>query len=96
MINGSDLITQPWNTTFSPYIHLFGLSFFLIPIAFIGAALFIKTRDPTLVSVYFVVTGAFLTGGGIFAGALGASLLFSVVTILGFASLMYNVFYGGK
>jgi len=96
MINGSDLVFQPWNTTWSPYTNLLGFSFFIIPIAFIGAALFVKTRDPTLVSLYFIITGMFLTGGGVWFGAMGAAMLFLIVTILGVASLIYNVFYGGK
>lgn len=94
--NGSDLIHQPFNTTFSPYTNLFGFAFFIIPIAFIGAALFIKTRDPTLVSLYFIITGAFLTAGGAWVGAMGAAMLFMIMTILGIASLIYNVFYGGR
>lgn len=96
VFNASDLITQPFNTTFSPYTHLFGVSFFIIPVAFIGAALFIKTRDPVLVSLYFVIMGAFLTGGGMFLGAIGAATLFAIMTTLGFASLFYNLFYGGR
>jgi len=97
MINGSDLITQPWNTTWSPFTNLpWGFAFFIIPIAFIGAALFVKTRDPTLLSVYFIITGAMLTFGGVWAGAMEAALLFVVIVLISIASLIYNVFYGGK
>jgi hypothetical protein len=96
-INGSDLINQPWNTTFSPYIHLFGQGWLLIPVSFVAAALFMKTRDPALLSMYMIVTGALLASTSIlfdsFAPATFAYLMF---TVIGIAVLFYNVFYGGR
>lgn len=94
--NGSDLINQPFNTTFSAYTHFFGMAFFIIPIAFIGAALFLKTRDVTLVSIYFIMSSAFLLFGSAYVGAMGAATLFALIATLGVAALLYNVFYGGK
>lgn len=96
VFNASDLITQPFNTTFSPYTHLFGMSFFIIPVAFIGAALFLKTRDIALTAIYFIMMSAFLMVGAAYVNALGASLTFALVAIFGVAVLLYNVFYGGK
>ena len=96
VFNTTDIITQPFNTTFSPYTHLFGMSFFIIPVAFIGAALFVKTKDVALTSIYFIMMSAFLMVGSAYAGALGASTVFALVAILGVAALLYNVFYGGR
>lgn len=96
VFNGTDLINHPFNTTFSPYTHLFGMAFFIIPIAFIGAALFMKTKDVALVSIYFIMMSAFLLIGSAYVGAMGASVIFAIVAILGIAALLYNVFYGGR
>ena len=95
-MNGSDLINQPWNTTFSPYINLFGQGWIIIPFAFIGAALFVKTRDTALTAVYMLVIGGFMTAGTAWAGWMSAASLFIIMAAMGFAALMYNVFYGGK
>jgi hypothetical protein len=94
--NGSDLINHPFNTTFSAYTHFFGMAFFIIPIAFIGAALFLKTRDIVLVSIYFMISSAFLMVGSAGFGETQASLFFFLIMIIGVATLVYGVFYGGK
>ena len=96
VFNGSDLINEPFNTTFLAYTHLFGMAFFIIPIAFIGAALFLKTKDIALVSIYFIMSSAFLLFGSAYVNAMGAAVLFGIVALLGVAALLYNVFYGGK
>ena len=96
VFNASHLITQPFNTTFSAYTNLFGMAFFLIPVAFIGAALFIKTKDITLTSIYFIMMSAFLLMGAAYYNALGAAMIFGIVAIFGIATLLYNVFYGGR
>lgn len=96
MINGSDLVNQPWNTTFSPYISLFGQGWMLIPLSFIAAALFLKTRDPILVSGYMILVGALFTAGGVFTGFTGMVLAYAMFTAIGIAVLMYGVFYGGR
>ena len=96
MINGSDLINQPWNTTWSPFTQLLGSGFFLIPVAFIGAALFMKTRDPVLLSVYMIVSGALLTAGNLFMGTVSAVPIFVIFSALGIAVLLFNMFFGGK
>jgi hypothetical protein len=98
MINGSDLINQPWNTTFSPYIHLFGQGWLLIPITFIAAALFIKTRDPILVSVFMIITGILGSGATltIFDSFQPAVIPYILFTAIGIAVLLHGVFYGGR
>jgi len=97
VLNGSDLLNQPWNTTFSPYIVLLGQGWLLIPVSFIAAALFMKTRDPVLLAMFMIVSGAFLTAGGLFT-SFGSSAVFAYVifTVIGIAVMFYNVFYGGR
>ena len=96
VFNASDLITQPFNTTFSPYTHLFGMTFFIIPVAFIGAALFMKTRDIALTAIYFIMSSGMLMVGASYINAMGAAVFFALVAVIGVAALLYNVFYGGK
>jgi hypothetical protein len=95
-INGSDIINQPYNTTFASYIRVLGQGWILVPFAFIGAALFAKTRDTALVAIYLIMIGAFIGAGSAWAGYTGAALLFFIMASLGIAALMYNVFYGGR
>lgn len=95
-INGSDLINAPYNTTFSSYIRVLGQGWIILPFAFIGGALFVKTRDTALVSIYLIMIGAFVGAGSAWYGYTGAALLFFLMASLGIAALMYNVFYGGR
>lgn len=96
VFNASDLITHPFNTSFEAYTNLFGMSFFIIPVAFIGAALFMKTRDIAITAIYFIMMSGFLLAASVYTNAPGASLVFSIVAIMGVAALLYNVFYGGR
>ena len=96
VFNGTDLVNHPFNTTFSTYTHLFGMAFFIIPVAFIGAALFLKTRDIVLVSIYFIMMSAFLMVGSAYFGQDQASLFFGLIAAIGIGVLLYGIFYGGK
>ena len=95
-INCSDLINQPYNTTFATYIRVLGQGWIILPFAFIGGALYMKTRDTALISIYMISIGAFIGAGSAWAGFTGAALLFFIMAALGIATLMYNVFYGGR
>jgi len=98
-INGSDLINHPWNTTFSPFTDLFeqvagyGAIFWLIPISIIGVALYTKTREPVMISMYMIVSGALLATGNIFIGAIEMSLVFVIFAAIGFVSLFISLFF---
>jgi hypothetical protein len=96
IINGSDLVTKPWNTTFSPYIALFGQGWLIIPVSFISAALFMKTRDPVVLSMFMILSGALLSISTLFAGFPEASLIYGLFAALGIGVMFYNVFYGGR
>lgn len=95
-INGTDFFNQPWNTTFSPFIHFFGQGWLLIPLSFIALALFVKTRDPILVSIYMIITGALFTSGGLFIGFQPMILAYVFFTVLGIAVLIYGVFFAER
>ena len=93
-LNGTDFIHNAWNVTWSPFTDLFGSGFFLIPVSFIGAALFMKTRDPAIISIYMIVTGVLLSAGGLFTGFTGGITLYIIFTAIGLASLIYSVIMG--
>ena len=95
IINGTSLINQPWNTTFSPYINLFGQGWLLIPVTFIILAIFVKTRDAIVVGVLMMLSGALLSAGGLFSSFAPALPLYVVFSAVGIAVILYGVFYGG-
>jgi len=99
VFNGTELVDNPWNTTFSPFTDLFsriagaGFLFWLIPISFIGVALWVKTRELGMVSMYLIGTGAFFTSAGIFIGAMDMAMVFTVVAAIGIGGLFISIFY---
>ena len=95
MLNGSDLINQPWNTTFFPFIRLMGQEWLLVPLLFIAAALFVKTRDTAVVGIFMLGTGAILSAASFSMGT-GGLMLFFLFASIGIGVLFYNLFYGGR
>lgn len=98
--NGSDIVTDPVNTTFSPFTELFeslgtgmGATFWLFPLSVIAVALYVKTRSVETVSLYMITSGALLGSGGIFWGATDMGLVFLVFASLGIASLFISLFW---
>lgn len=101
--NGSELINNPWNITFSPFTDLFGqllpgvpgaaAVFWLVPLSIIGVALYTKTREPSIVSMYLITSGLLLASGSIFVGAIDMALVFAAFATLGIVSLFVSLFY---
>ena len=98
VINGSQMVYQPWNTTFSPYIHLFGQGWIIIPVSFIAAALFMKTRDAVIVSVFMIISSVLLAGitYTLTSTFPVAELIYLFFAVIGVAVLLHGVFYGGR
>ena len=92
-INGTDFINNPWNTTFSPFVDLLGMGFYLIPLSFIAVALYMKTRNPAGVSVFIFVSGLLLSGGSIFANYPEMAVVYTVFTAMGFVGLVLSIFF---
>jgi len=93
-LNGTTLINDTWNTVWSPFVDLFGGGFFLIPVSFIGAALFMKTKDPAIIGMYMIGTGALLSAGGLFTGFGEGITVYIIFTALGVGALIYSVIMG--
>ena len=96
-INGSDLVEEPFNTTFSPFTRLFenligdGMVFFIIPLMFIAGALYYKTKDPAIVSMFMIVSGGLFAGGSIFVGMIHVSVVFIIFAALGLGGLVISI-----
>ena len=95
-LNGSELIDQPWDTIFSPFTDLLGSGFYLIPIAIIGAALYVKTRNAIMVSVFIWVSGMILVSGSIFAEWPEAAYVFLIFTAMGMIGTFIGVYMNRK
>lgn len=97
MINGSDWLHNPWNTTFSPYTDFFddimglGGVFWLIPISIIGIAIYSKTESPITVSLYLIASGALFSAGNLFSGNSTMAIIFTIVSALGFTGLIGSI-----
>jgi len=92
-INGSDLINQPWNTTFGPFTDLFGSAFWLIPLSFITVALFVKTRNPTAVSGFMIASGIILGSGNMFVSNPEMAFVYWIFAALGIVGLILGIFF---
>ncbi len=90
---------NPWNETFRPFTELFewimgiGVIFYLVPISFIAVALFIKTKNLAIVSLYMITVGSIFSGAGILAASPEMSYIFLIFTILGLIGLFVNIFF---
>jgi len=92
-INGSELINDPFNTIFSPFTNLLGSGFFLIPLTFICVALYIKTREPAVVSVFMLASGTLLMGADIFTGYESMGLAYALFAALGLIGLVLSLYF---
>jgi len=100
--NGSELINDPFNQTFKSFTDFFQLHagygnlFWIIPLAVIGLAIYIKTESPMAVSMYLIGSGALLGSGNIFAGNLAIGMFFIVIASAGFVGLIYSLYLNHK
>ncbi len=92
-LNGTNFSHNLWNTTFSTFSNLLGAWWLLVPISFVGIALFMKTREPVMVSMYLLTTGALLTTGGIFVGMMDMVPVFIIMTAAGLAGVLISLLF---
>ena len=95
-VNGSELIDSPWSTIMSPFTDLLGNGFYLIPITFIAIALYIKTKDIMVSSVWLLASGLLLSAGSIFTGYLEMSILYTIVVAIGISGVVMNLLFMRK
>lgn len=95
-VNVTTLINNPVTTVFSPFVDLLGTPFYLIPVTVIGVALFIKTKEPIYLGFFLLLSGALLSGGGIFVGAMNMVLLYIFLIAAGFVSVFYGFYFKSR
>jgi len=92
VLNGSDLIDNPLDTMMSPFTDIIGSAFWLIPIGFIGLALYIKTRNFTATSIWLMASCSILGTSNLFVDHPEMSFLYYVVSILGLVGTVISVY----
>jgi hypothetical protein len=96
VVNGSDFINNPWNVTFSPYTDLLTAGFYLIPLCFIAAALYMKTRNGIAVTTFILGSGLLLVSGSIFLNYPEMARVFLVFAAAGMVGTFIAVFINVK
>ena len=100
VFNPSDLFEKPVNTTMSPFTGFFdtivneGMIFYLIPLSIIAIALYFKTKEPAVVGLFMITSGALLSTGNIFAGAIPMAIVYAVFAGIGLGALVISVILG--
>lgn len=90
-INGSELLEDPISTIFSPYINLLGSSFWLVPISIISAALYVKTKNITVVGAWLLGAGMLMSTANIFAGFPAVLDLYMFLVVIGIVSIIIGI-----
>ena len=91
-VNGSELIDNPWDTIWSPFTDIFGGGFWLIFIGMIAVALFVKTRDATVVSIW-LLGSCLLVGTGIFSSYPEMGMIYYIFAILGMIGAIAGIYF---
>jgi len=95
-VNGTELIETPWETVLSPFTDLLGNGFYLIPVTFIAIALYVKTRDAVLASMWVMAAGILLASGSIFTGYIEMSILYTIIAAAGVTGIVMGILYMRK
>ena len=90
-LNGSNLTNNPIETIFSPYTDLMGSMFWLIPIGIIAAALYVRTRNITVVGAWLLGAGMLMSTGNIFTDNPGSLDFYLFVVVIGIVSIIIGI-----
>jgi len=92
VVNGSDLISNPWDTIWKPFIDIFGGGFWLIPIGTVALALYVKTREVSVSSIWLMIS-CFLVGSTVFSSHPEISFIYFVFTVIGLIGTVVSIFF---
>ena len=98
-VNGTEMLNDPWNTTFSPFTNMFqdvignGQVFFLFPLIILTIGIQIKTENSIMTSLFMIASGALLGTGGLFAGATSMAMLFTIFAAMGLVGLFLSLIF---
>jgi len=90
-LNGTDLISNPWDSFFSVYGDIIGVSWYLIPISFIAVALYIKTRT-FAVSGMWLMASTLMIGSALFVEHPEMSFVYYLFTVLSFVGIVVSIY----
>jgi len=96
IINGTDFVNNPWNITFSVYTNLLGASFYLVPIVFISAALYVHTRKAIAATSFILVTCLIFAGSNLFLNNPEMAFVFLIFASFGFVGTFLSIFFNKK
>lgn len=91
LINGTQLTEDPFNTVFSPFTDLLGSAFWLIPISVIAAALFMKTKNITVVGAWLLGSGMLMGSANLFSGYPGMLDFYLAIIVIGIISILAGI-----
>jgi len=95
-LNGSEFLNNPWTTTFSPFTDLLGNGFYLIPIGFLAAALYVKTRNPVMTAAFLLGSSVLFESANLYMGYPEVEILFRIFTVLCLVGLVLGVYFSRK
>jgi len=90
-LNGTNLTEDPFNTIFSPFTELLGSAFWLLPITVIAAALFMKTKNITVVGAWLLGAGMFMGSANIFSGYPAILDFYLALIVIGVISIIAGI-----
>ena len=96
MVNGSEIIDKPWDTIFSPFTDLLSNGFWLIPIGFIGVALYVKTHNLTATGVWLTISSLLLASGNIYTGFPELAFVYLIFTVIGIMGIVVDIYFMRK
>jgi len=91
-INGSELIDNPWDTIWGTFTDIFGGAFWLIPIGIIAVALFMKTREVTVTSIWLLLSTV-LVGSAVFSEHPEIGFIYFIFTVIGLVGTIVSIFF---
>jgi len=89
--NGSDLISNPWDSFFSVFGDILGVSWYLIPISFIAIAIYIKTRTVAAAGMWLMAS-CLMIGSAIFVEHPEMSFVYYLFTVISFVGVVVSVY----
>ena len=91
--NISDMINNPFPTIFKPFTDMIGNMFWFIPITFIAFALYVKTREPIVVSSFLLATGVIMTSSNLFIGQTEIGFIYMIFVAIGITGLLLSLYF---
>jgi len=90
-LNGSEMLSNPFDTFMSVYTDIIGQAFYLIPISIIGVALYIKTRNAAVSGIWFMMC-CLMVGTAIFSEYPEMAFVYYVFTVISLVGTVVSIY----